>query len=284
MLSPSLSAQNVATPTIPFDPTNPIKAVRRILLTFQWEVIGVRLNRTVWWCQERYFLLLQAKLANSYPVTTSEKLIFQYSTLNIGQTNNPAASATTATTATAGAKSKPNRDAVSFKPQAQADLVPSSGEIQTQDNSPHTTTNVNVAGSTVPTNTATGVKRKKKHDTTSSNTKQPKMSHPDNSQLYPFETHPLVPRTSQSGITNTANVNLSTSASFTEPTRNTVPSNHAFSTSFHNMHSNNSTSSSTVSVPVVNNSNSTSLTMGIMASIPTMAEYEISSNNDSNDG
>jgi len=243
-------------------------------------------------------LLLQAKLANSYPETTSEKLIFQYSTLNIGQTSNPAASTTTTTTTTAiaiatattAAKSKPNRDAVSSKPQTQAqpDQLPSSVEFQQQDNSHHTTTSIIVAGSTVSTNTTIGVKRKKKSETTVSNTKQPKVSHPDTSQLYPFETHPLVSRTSQSGISHTANANLYTSittvGSFIEATGEALPSNHAFSTSFHSMHSNNTTSRSTISAPVVNNSNTTSLTMGIMASIPTMAEYEISSNNGSNDG
>jgi len=53
-----------ATTTQPFDPLNPITAVRRILPSYQWESVGRLLLRTAASCQDRYFLILQAKLAD----------------------------------------------------------------------------------------------------------------------------------------------------------------------------------------------------------------------------
>ena len=291
ILTPSMSittAATLLTSAIPFDPTNPISAVRLILPISAWDTLALRMRRSVEWCQDRYFLLLQAKLSNSYPSIASEKLIFDYSSVKTGQPKTSGAT-TASTAATSGSTKKPKQKAVFVSVLSESlsqvmdnpthSLPESQQQIITHNSTAITDTgsaaSASVPGSTVPPNATVGVKRKKNSDATSTKLKIQKAVYPELSG--PLGANPMVASTSQSSIISMQSSSAYSSSA--DPARDTMPSNHAFSSGFHN-HTR-AGNNSTLSNPMANNS--TGVTMGIMASIPTMAEYEISSNNGSND-
>lgn len=270
------STSSVAASIIPFDPTNPITAVRRIITPSQWDFIALHLDRSAEWCQNRYFLLLQANLSMTSPKITSQKLIFEYHSLKI-------AADTVASVSTSVTK-KPRLKAVSnllpveslshSQPLARGHNTTSTPG--TGNASAGASASASVLGSANLQNATVGVKRKKNSDATTTKLKLQKAVSPELSS--PLGAHPMVTSTSQNSISGVQNTG--TYSSSADPARDLMPSNHAFSSGFH--HHTSAGSNSTLLNPMANNSRS--LTMGIMASIPTMAEYEISSNNDSNDG
>ena len=265
----ALSAPSIATPSISFDPTNPISAVRLILPPSAWNTIALRLGRSAEWCQDRYFLLLQAKLSNSYPATASQKLIFEYPSLKIGAAD---AVASVSASVTKKPRLKAVLNTVLSNSQSHTGTQSQASGHNTASTTGTSNASANVLDSTVSPNTAIGVKRKKNSEaTTSTKFKIQKAVYPDLSA--PSGAHPMVFSTSQNSMINMQSTGAYDNSA--DPARDLMPSNHAFSSGFHNYRS-------AGMKPMANNS--TGVTMSILASIPTMAEYEISSNNDSNNG
>ena len=266
------SAATIARPCIPFDPTNPISAVRLILPISAWDTLALRMRRSVEWCQDRYFLLLQAKLSNSYPATASQKLVFEYPSLKIGASDTIASVATVSTSVAKKPRLKAVLNTVLSNSQSHTQSQ-ASGHNTTSTGTGNASASASVPGSANLSNATVGVKRKKNSEAVSTKIKMHKSAYPESSG--PLDTDPMVTSTSQSSIISMHSTNAYISS--VDPARDTMPSNHAFSSGFY--HHTGTGNNNTLSNPMANNS--TSLTMGIMASIPTMAEYEISSNNDS---